>query len=220
MTITVLSFLCSHSFSQVSSTQQGQTANKKAYDEYDSYSETYLFGGFSSQKKNIYSGTLTVNGLNYPFSMDYKNTGLGGIGASWLYIGKNRRPDLMLDLEASLYGAKMTTYLDNPPVNVTMSGLALCADMHFSIFPIKARNNYPSPFVFAGVGFRVLKLSSGTTSASEVHGELPFGLGVRQKISRVVSFAVRERFVYSTLKDVGGFILPETRFELVLSFGK
>jgi hypothetical protein len=89
-----------------------------------------------------------------------------------------------------------------------------------SAITIKARNNYPSPFVFAGVGFRVLKLSSGTTAASELHGELPFGLGVRQKISRVVSFAVRERFVYSTLKDVGGFILPETRFELVLSFGK
>lgn len=188
-----------------------------------SYSEYYFFGGFSS-KKLVETGTLQINNYisydYYNYEIYYKNGGLGGIGIDWLMIGKDRRPDVMIDLEASLYGAKMTTELPDYPLSVEMTGLALCTDMHFTIFPIKARNKYPCPFVFVGAGLRVLALSAEGVTAKEYHGELPFGLGVRQKVSEVVSFQIKERFVYSTLKDVGGFILPETRIELVLSFGK
>jgi hypothetical protein len=191
-----------------------------------SYIEYYFFGGFSS-KKLVETGVITINDpfyspASYDYEIYYKNGGLGGVGLDWLIIGKDRRPDVTIDLEASLYGAKMTTTIPEMSLTVEMDGLALCSDMHVGFFPIKARNKFPSPFVFAGLGLRVLTLSAddiGGTSATEVHGELPFGIGVRQKISDVVSFQIKERFVYSTLKDVGGFILPETRFELVLSFG-
>jgi len=184
-----------------------------------SYTEVYFFGGFSSKKK-VMSGALYVNGMNIPYDIVYKNGGLGGMGVTGLFIGKNRRPDIGLDLEFSLYGAKMITTTHNPNVEVVMSGFALCLDMHFLFFPIKARNKYPSPFILIGMGARIVSLSSGTTSAAEIHGELPFGVGVRQKVSNVVSFQVQERFVYSSLKEVRGFILPETRFSMILSFGK
>lgn len=185
-----------------------------------SYTEVYFFGGFSSKKK-VMSGTLWVDDGYYqkevPYDIFYKNGGLGGMGVAGLFIGKNRRPDVGLDVEFSLYGAKMITATYSPDVEVVMSGFVLCLDMHFSFFPIKARNKYPSPFVFAGIGTRIIKLSYSGTSVSEIHGEIPFGIGLRQKISRIVSFQIEERFVYSKLKEINAFILPETRFSLILS---
>jgi len=185
-----------------------------------SYTEVYFFGGFSSKKK-VMSGTLWINDGYYqkevPYDIVYKNGGLGGMGVAGLFIGKNRRPDFGLDLEFSLYGAKMITTTYSPDVEVVMSGFVLCLDMHFTFFPIKARNKYPSPFIFTGIGTRIVKLSYGGTSVSEIHGEIPFGIGLRQKVSRVVSFLIEERFVYSKLKEVNGFILPETRFTFILS---
>jgi len=180
-----------------------------------SYTEIYFFAGFSSQKK-IMSGTIQTT----PFDISYKNGGLGGLGVAGLFIGKNRRPDVGLDFELSFYGAKMTTKTYSPPVEIVMSGLATCFDMHFRIFPIKARNKYPSPFILVGIGARIIKLTYGGTSVSEIHGEIPFGIGVRQKISRIVAFQIEERFVYSKLKEVKGFILPETRFAIILTMGR
>ncbi|MEI6683530.1 MAG: hypothetical protein WCO44_12915 [Bacteroidota bacterium] len=194
-------------------------AKKPTSFHYRVYNEVYFFGGFSSQK-NVLSTSATANGNSYPVDIIYKNTGLGGLGMATLFIGKDKNPDLMVDFETSFYGAKMNAIVDNPPVNVELAGFAMCLDMHFSVFPIKARNSYPSPFVFAGAGMRIVKLSYETASASEFHGELPFGIGFRQKISNSVAFQVRERFVYSKLKDVSGFILPETRFELIISTGR
>ena len=188
---------------------------------YKNYYETYFFGGFSS-KKTVMEGVLTDGMNTITFDMIYKNGGLGGIGLSWMNVGKNRRPDIVLDYEVSFYGASMYARMNGSDTKL-LNGLAICMDLHFSIFPIKARNKYPSPFLFAGLGARIIGMSAvtgGSASSSEIHGEIPFGLGVRQKVSRVIAFQIKERFVYSKLKDVGGFILPETRFEMYITFGK
>jgi len=189
---------------------------------YSSYFESYYFGGFSSQKTIMQFIYLNDDSTTDIADMIYKNSGLGGVGLSWMDIGKNRNPDWMVDVEFSIYGAEMLAKVHDDEFKL-LTGIALCMDMHFSFFPIKARNKYPSPFIFAGFGCRLVSMSPKGNSnafASEFHGELPFGLGLRQKISKRVAIQIRERFVYSKLKGIDGFILPETRFELFITLSK
>ncbi|MFZ4522057.1 MAG: hypothetical protein ACOYNC_10140 [Bacteroidales bacterium] len=189
---------------------------------YKSYVEMYLLGGYSSRTNLMNVDIEFEDGSTDVVSMIYKNGGLGGLGFSWMELGRDRRPDVMVDFELSMYGTKMLMKYHTDEVEL-MSGLALCMDLHFTIFPIKARNKYPSPFIFAGIGGRLVGMSTSvgeSSSVSEFHGELPFGIGLRQKITKGFAIQIRERFVYSKLKDADGFILPETRFELVFTIGK
>jgi len=187
------------------------------------YIEFYFFGG-SSYGKMTDSGTVPFDDGSYQhnvsYDVEYKNGGLGGLGLSFLSIGKNRRPDFMIDGEFAFYSASMKVTTYNPSGSDDFLGYSECLDFHFSLFPFKARNKFPSPYVFACLGGRMVQFTLLEGTVSELHGDFLFGLGVRQKISRVVSFQLCEQFVYSKLKDVHAFILPETRLELVFSFGK
>ena len=188
---------------------------------YRYYSEIYLFGGYSYLNK-VNEGTLLVNGYKYPYKTIYNNGGLGGMGVSGLWIGRNRLPDVMFDVEWSLYSAQTVGTVDRPAVKVEFSGFALCADLHLSIFPIKARNKYPSPFIFAGIGGRMILMTNNDKSANakENHIEVPFGIGLRQKITNGFALQIKERFIYSELIGLGWFFLPETRLELIFDIGR
>jgi hypothetical protein len=196
---------------------------KNANDNSKFYIEFYFFGG-SSYGKMTDSGMVPFDDGSYQrnvsYDVEYKNGGLGGIGLSYLSIGKNRRPDFMIDCEFAFYSANMKVTTYDPSASEDFLGYAECLDFHFSLFPVKARNKYPSPYIFTGFGMRLVQFTLLEGAVSEFHGDLLFGLGVRQKISRVVSFQLCEQFVYSKLKDVKAFILPETRLEFVFSFGK
>ncbi|MEI7663544.1 MAG: hypothetical protein WCK34_15150 [Bacteroidota bacterium] len=204
-----------------------ESAKKKKTDHdshyYTSYTEIYFFGGISSKKTiGSYEVTDEFGQSSGVIDMIYKNGGFGGLGVSFMGIGKNRRPDIMLDLEAAYYHASMIGKFQSQQEEL-LTGEVLSVDMNFYLFPFKARNNYPSPFVFAGFGCRLVGMTPVDGSSEEViegHGELPFGLGIRQKISRGVAFQIKERLVYSKLKGVSGFILPETRLELYITVGK
>lgn len=186
------------------------------------YFEFYGFGGFSS-KKTIKSGTMTIaDGYmqrEVTYDMVYKNGGFGGIGVSWLFIGKGRSPDFMVDGEVAFYDAGITVIEYNPDKTIDFTGFVECVDVHFSLFPVKARNKYPSPYIIAGGGMRFVQFTFIDGNVSEVHGDFSVGIGIRQKISRRMAFEVCEQFVYSKLKEADAFILPETRFGLVFSFG-
>ncbi|MCX6245864.1 MAG: hypothetical protein NTU98_14305 [Bacteroidetes bacterium] len=184
------------------------------------YIEIYFFGG-SSYGKMTDNGTATIDGnyshQNVAYEVEYKNGGLGGLGISYLSIGKNRRPDFMIDCEVAIYGASMKVTTFDPSASDDFSGYSECVDFHFSLYPFKARNKYPSPYIMAGAGMRMVKFAFLAGDVSELHGDFLFGLGIRQKISRVVAFQLGEQFVYSKLKDVHAFILPETRLSMIFS---
>lgn len=179
------------------------------------FREIYLFGG-SSYKNVVFS----QNASGYKMDISYKNKGFAGLGLTWLFIGKNHRPDVLLGFESSFYGAEMKCFSTYLLHEIVFKGFALCFDFNFAIYPIKAKNKFPSPFIFAGFGAREIWLSEvggRQSSAKELDGEVPFGLGLRQKLSKIIAFQITERFVYSKLKGADAFILPETRFELVIA---
>jgi len=188
---------------------------------YRNFIESYYFGGFSSRVTVLHGQPIAIIPPVY-YDLIYRNTGLGGLGLAFTSIGRERRPDYMLDLEMSVYGAQMLAKFPNK-TDKLMSGTSFDLDCHFTLYPLKERNLYPSPFVFAGIGGKLITMSptdGEASSTSELHGAIPFGIGLRQKISRGVAFQVRERFLYSKLKGAPGFILPETRFELFIVIGK
>ena len=195
---------------------------KNSNDNSKFYIEFYCFGGSSFGKMND-SGIMPVdNGYSQsqvPYDAEYNNKGLGWIGVFYLSIGKNRRPDFMIDCEFAFYSAAMKVTSYDPVWSEDFLGYSECFDFHFSLFPIKSRNKYPSPYILTGLGMRFVKFTLLEGTISELHGDYLFCFGVRQKISRGFSFQLCEQFVYSKLKDFDAFIFPETRLELVFSFG-
>jgi hypothetical protein len=188
--------------------------SKSSY--YNHYSEMYLFGGFSSQKTIAYYTLEDDAGNSYTFPMIYKNGGLGGLGLEYLYDSPNKSLDYLIDMEVAFIGAKFLTEMFGEEVEL-LSGLAMSMDIDFNLYPFQARNTkYPTPFAFFGLGFRLI----GMESTSEIHGALPFGVGLRWQLSKGVALQIKERFIYSKLKDVDSFILPETRFELHFNINK
>lgn len=182
---------------------------------YNHYYDMYFFGGFSS-KKTIDQIYIDLDGDYFTFPMIYKNGGLGGIGLEYLYDSPNNNLDYIIDMEVGLAGAKMLSEMFGEEVEL-LSGISMSCDVDFNLYPFNARSDkYPTPFVFAGVGFRLI----GMEGASETHGALPFGIGFRWQIEDAIAIQLKERFVYSKLQDVDSFILPETRFEIHINLNK
>ena len=59
-----------------------------------------------------------------------------------------------------------------------------------------------------------------SANAKENHIEVPFGIGLRQKITNGFALQIKERFIYSELIGLGWFFLPETRLELIFDIGR
>jgi hypothetical protein len=195
------------------------TRNKKVFDSNSSYFEHhwgwYIFGGFSS-KKTLYTESLYSEGQNYLVDVIYKNGGLGGIGAEYLYDSKNSPLDFIVDAEFAIIGAEFLSTASGTEMSI-MKGTVLTTDVGFNVFPFHARNvAYPTPFAFVGLGLRFI----GFDDASEIHAALPFGAGIRYQVTKNIAIQLKERFVYSTLDDADNFILPETRFELHFDISK
>jgi hypothetical protein len=194
---------------------KGKNVSNSNSSYFEHYWGWYIFGGFSS-KKTLYSESLYSGGQNYLVDVIYKNGGLGGIGAEYLYDTKNNPMDFIVDAEFAIIGAEFLTNVTGTEMSI-MKGTVVTADVGVNVFPFQARNvDFPTPFAFVGLGLRVI----GFENASEIHAALPFGLGFRYQITSKMAVQLKERFVYSTLDDVDGFILPETRFELHFDISK
>jgi len=195
------------------------TKKQKIFSSNSSYFEHYwgwyIFGGFSS-KKTLYTESLYSGGQNYLVDVIYKNGGLGGIGAEYLYDTKNNPLDFIVDAEFAIIGAEFLTNVTGTEMSI-MKGTVVTADVGVNVFPFQARNvDFPTPFAFVGLGLRVI----GFENASEFHAALPFGLGFRYQVTKEIAIQLKERFIYSTLDDVDNFILPETRLELHFDLSK
>lgn len=194
---------------------KGKNVSNSNSSYFEHYWGWYLFGGFSS-KKTLYSESLYSGGQNYLVDVIYKNGGLGGIGAEYLYDTKNNPMDFIVDAEFAIIGAEFLTNVTGTEMSI-MKGTVVTADVGVNVFLFQARNvDFPTPFAFVGLGLRVI----GFENASEIHAALPFGLGFRYQLTSKMAVQLKERFVYSTLDDVDGFILPETRFELHFDISK
>jgi len=180
---------------------------------FNNYYGMYFFGGFSSEKTIDHYQTI-------PFI--YKNGGFGGLGVEYLYDTPNSNIDMLVDYEIALMEAKMLTVLNGEKKEL-MKGSNFTMDVDFNVYPFQVRvKKYPTPFAFAGLGIRIITMNSSNSSGTsgEVHGAIPFGLGVRWQLFDGVALQIKERFVYSKLKEVNSFVLPETRFELHFDIGK
>lgn len=198
-------------FSKVN--QRINPVNNSSY--YKHYYDFYFFGGFSSQT-TVGNFDINYDGLHASFPIIYKNGGLGGIGMEYLYDSPNKSLDYIFDLEVGFLGAKMLTEFEGEELEL-LSGLSMAMDFDLNLYPFQARNfKFPSPFVFVGLGFRMITMES----AEEIHGAIPFGLGFRMQVTNGFAVQIKERFVYSNLEGVDGFILPETRLELHFTMNK